>query len=77
MKITKEFKETYNALLLREAKGRELIDGTKGSKEEKERWLNGKGGYMDICEKLGKMIVEYKKITGETMSDEIALGGFK
>lgn len=72
-----DFKKKYNALLAREAKGRKLIDDENTTMEQREKWLNGKNGYMDICEQLSKMMREYDRLTGVSMSNELALNGFK
>lgn len=70
----KELKIKYNKVLEREKKAEEYFNRTDVSGTEKEKWLPK---LNDIIVELSRMMKEHKKLTGEEMSKQEVLEGFK
>lgn len=68
-----EFMRKYNTLLQREKKAEAFLNDEKVDIAKRERWLPE---YEKIVSELGKMIKEYKNMTGEDMPEEEILNGY-
>jgi len=68
------FKQKYNDLLLREKKAELFLENSKVSQADKDKWMPK---FVEITEQLSLLMREYKKTTGEEMTTEEVLQGFK
>ena len=70
---SEDFIKKYNALLQREQKAEKFLNDDTVDISKREKWLPE---YEKIVLELGKMIHEYKKMTGSDMPTEEILNGY-
>ena len=69
-----DVKKAYNILIAQEKKAEESFNSNKYTDKQKESWLPK---FNQITECLSMLMIDYKKLTGEEMSIEDTLNGFK
>ena len=71
--MEEDFIKKYNALLQREKKAEKFLNDDTVDISKREKWLPE---YEKIVSELGKMIHEYKTMTGSDMPTEEILNGY-
>ena len=69
-----ELKKAYNVLIAREKKAEKYLDDWNIPQSKKDGWLPE---FAKITECLSMLMSDYKKLTGEEMSDDNVLNGFQ
>ena len=69
-----ELQQTYNILIQREKKAELFFENEKVAQAKKDAWIPE---FNKITECLSLLMEKYIEITGEVMSDDNVLNGFK
>jgi hypothetical protein len=67
-------KKKYNEILASEKKAEAFFDNPMESMERKEKWLSR---FIEITRELSLMMKKYRELTGEEMTEDEVLEGFK
>ena len=70
----KELKGAYNVLIKREKKAEKFLDDWNITQAKKDSWLPE---FTKITECLSMLMIDYKNLTGEEMSNDNVLNGFQ
>jgi len=70
----KELQGAYNILIAQEKKAEASFKDSKYTDKQKESWIPK---FNQITECLSMLMADYKKLTGEEMSDDNVLNGFQ
>ena len=69
-----ELKKAYNILIAREKKAEKYLDNWDIPQSKKDGWLPE---FAKITECLSMLMADYKKLTGEEISNDNVLNGFQ
>jgi len=69
-----ELKAAYNILIAREKKAEKFLEDNSYTIEKRDSWVPE---FAKITECLSLLMIKYKEITGEVMSDDNVLNGFQ
>ena len=69
-----ELKGAYNVLIKREKLAEKYLEDNSYTQAKKDSWIPE---FNKITECLSMLMIDYKKITGEEMSNENVLEGFR